>query len=68
MDTGTNGADIDAAEGITVYETGVNNLTVTNNILQNLSYFGVTLYDYPAGVPSVAIRIADNKIQDLGNV
>jgi hypothetical protein len=64
--TSTNGADIDAAEGITVYETGVNNLTATNNIIQNLSYFGVTLYDYPAGVPSTGHTIADNKIQNLG--
>ncbi len=64
--TSTNGADIDAAEGITVYETGVNNLKVTNNIIQNLSYFGITLYDYPAAVPSSGHVIADNKIQDLG--
>jgi hypothetical protein len=64
--TSTNGADIDAAEGVTVYETGVNNLTVSNNIIQNLSYFGVTLYDYPAGVPSSGHSIANNKIQNLG--
>ncbi len=64
--TSTNGADIDAAEGITVYETGVNNLKVTNNIIRNLSYFGVTLYDYPAGVPSTGHVIADNKIMDMG--
>ncbi len=62
----TNGADIDAAEGITVYETGINNLTVENNIIKNLSYFGVTLYDYPAGVPSTGHVISNNKIQDLG--
>lgn len=64
--TSTNGADIDAAEGITVYETGINNLTVTNNILKNLSYFGVTLYDYPAGVPSSGHLISNNKFQDFG--
>jgi hypothetical protein len=66
--TSTNGADIDAAEGVTVYETGVNNLTVSNNIIQNLSYFGVTLYDYPAGVPSSGHSIANNKIQNLGTM
>ena len=49
---GTNGADLDAAEGVTVYESGVNNLKVSNNVFQNLSYFGVTLYDFPAAVPS----------------
>ncbi|MDO8970199.1 MAG: SprB repeat-containing protein, partial [Saprospiraceae bacterium] len=62
----TNGADIDAAEGVTVYETGINNLTVTNNVFKNLSYFGVTLYDYPAGVPSSGHLIANNKFQDFG--
>ncbi len=62
----TNGADIDAAEAITVYETGVNGLTVTNNIIQNLSYFAVTLYDYPAGVPSSGHTISNNLIQDMG--
>lgn len=44
-----NGEYIDAASGIVRYSTG-DNLVVTNNIIQNLSYFGVTLYDYPAGV------------------
>jgi hypothetical protein len=63
---GFGGADMHAAEGVTVYETGVNNLTVTNNILKNLSYFGVTLYDYPAGVPSSGHVISNNKFQDLG--
>ncbi|MBK6859733.1 MAG: HYR domain-containing protein [Saprospiraceae bacterium] len=62
----TNGADIDAAEGITVYETGINNLTATNNIFKNLSYFGITLYDYPAAVPSSGHLIANNKFQDFG--
>ena len=64
--TSTNGADIDAAEGVTVYETGINNLTVSNNIFKNLSYFGVTLYDYPAGVPSSGHVISNNKFQDFG--
>ncbi|MEI8048840.1 MAG: T9SS type A sorting domain-containing protein [Bacteroidota bacterium] len=64
--TSTNGADIDAAEGVTVYETGINNLTVENNIFKNLSYFGVTLYDYPAGVPSSGHLINKNKFQDFG--
>ncbi|MBK9357830.1 MAG: right-handed parallel beta-helix repeat-containing protein [Bacteroidales bacterium] len=62
----TNGADIDAAEGVTVYETGINNLIVQNNIFKNLSYFGVTLYDYAAGVPSSGHVVADNKFQDFG--
>ncbi len=51
---------------VTVYETGINNLNVTNNIIKNLLYFGVTLYDYPAGVPSSGHVISYNKFQDLG--
>jgi len=63
---GTNGADIDAAEAVSTYETGVNGLSVVNNIIQNFAYFGVTLYDYPAGVPSTGHLISNNKIQNLG--
>jgi len=62
----TTGADIDAAEGVTVYETAINNVHVTNNIFKNLSYFGVTMYDYPAGLPSSGHLISNNKFQDLG--
>ncbi|MBK9109243.1 MAG: HYR domain-containing protein [Saprospiraceae bacterium] len=64
--TSTNGADLDAAEGVTIYETGINNLTVNRNIFKNLSYFGVTLYDYPAAVPSSGHTISQNKFQDFG--
>jgi len=64
--TSTNGADIDAAEGVTVYETLINNVIVENNVFQNLSYFGVTMYDYPAAVPSSGHKIINNKFQNLG--
>jgi hypothetical protein len=63
---GFGGADMHAAEGVTVYETGVNSLNVSNNIFQNLTYYGVTLYDYPAGVPSSGHVISNNKFQNLG--
>jgi hypothetical protein len=63
--TSTNGADIDVAEGISRYGTATN-LVVTNNIIQNLSYFGVTMYDFPAAVPSSGNVISNNKFQDLG--
>lgn len=70
----TNGADIDAAEGITVYEDNVNNLTAENNILKNLSYFGVTIYGgydlippYAGhGIPSSGHSILNNKFEDFG--
>jgi len=63
----TTGADMDAAEGITNYEAGVNNLTVSNNIIQNLSYFGVTLFgnSYSANA-TTGSTISNNKIQNLG--
>ncbi|MCC6752714.1 MAG: HYR domain-containing protein, partial [Saprospiraceae bacterium] len=62
----TNGADIDAAEAVATYETGVDNLVVKNNIIKNLSFFGVTHYDYPAGVASSGHEISNNKFLDLG--
>lgn len=70
--TSTNGADIDIALGITRYITG-DSLNVSNNILKNLSYFAVELYDFPVdpsnwpgAVPSAGNVISNNKIQDLG--
>lgn len=62
----TNGADIDIAVGITRYVTG-DNINISNNIVQNLSYFGLELYDYPAGIPSSSNIISNNKISDLGS-
>jgi hypothetical protein len=63
--TSTTAADIDIALGITRYVTG-NNTVISNNIIKNLSYFGVELYDYPAGVPSSGNEITNNMISDLG--
>lgn len=66
---GVNGADIDAAEAITVYENNVSNLVVSENIIQNLSYFGVSIfggepwYSPPATAGHV---IEDNLIRNLG--
>jgi len=64
--TSTNGADIDAAEGVTVYEENINNLTVTNNIIRNLSYFGVTLFGGPLGNATSGHMVASNRIENLG--
>ena len=65
--TSTNGADIDAGEGITVYVDNVNNLTVSNNIFKNLSYFGVTLFGASYSAPATSgHNISHNKFQDFG--
>ncbi len=69
---GTNGADINAAEGITIYDASpvVNNLTVSNNIIQNLGYFGVTLFgasDYSdANSSKTGHVISNNLIRNMG--
>ena len=64
---GTNGADINAAEGVTIYEDNINNLTVENNIFQNLSYFGVTLYGASTSAPATTgHNISGNKFWHLG--
>ncbi|MFZ1704188.1 MAG: right-handed parallel beta-helix repeat-containing protein [Saprospiraceae bacterium] len=63
--TSTTAADIDVAEGVTRYGTG-NNLVISNNIIKNLSYFGITMYDYPTAVPSSGNFVTGNRIADLG--
>jgi hypothetical protein len=65
--TSTNGADIDAAEAITIYVDNVDSLQVLNNIMQNLSYFGVTIYGSSFSAPSTSgHRVHDNLIRDMG--
>lgn len=64
---GTNGADINAAEAVAVYSDNRNSLTVQNNIIRNVSYFGVTLYGLSFTAPVTSGHsIANNLIQDLG--
>ncbi|MFO0789325.1 MAG: right-handed parallel beta-helix repeat-containing protein [Pirellulales bacterium] len=61
-----NGADIDAEEGIASYE-GVGGLTVSNNIIRNLSYAGVDFYNYNNGGAATSGNvIANNLIENLG--
>lgn len=63
----TNGVDMNAAEGVTVYEDNINNLMVSNNIFQNLSYFGVTLYGASFSSPASSGHVvSNNKFQNLG--
>ncbi|MBK7427360.1 MAG: right-handed parallel beta-helix repeat-containing protein [Saprospiraceae bacterium] len=69
---GTNGADIDAAEGITIYDASpvVDSLVVSNNIIQNLGYFGVTLFgasNYSdANTSKTGHVISNNLIRNMG--
>lgn len=65
---GTNGADLDAAEAVTVYVDNVNNLTVQNNIIKNLTFFGVTINGAYYGAPSTSGHLVDNNLfQNLGH-
>lgn len=70
---GTNGADIDALEGVTIYDATpvVNNLVVSNNIIQNLAYFGVTLFgasNYSdANTSKTGHEISNNLIRNMGH-
>jgi parallel beta-helix repeat protein len=64
---GFNGADMYAAEGVTVYADNVNNLKVENNVFKNLLYYGVTLYGASTSAPATSGHsIKNNKFQDLG--
>lgn len=64
---GTNGADLDAAEAITVYSDNRSNLNVSKNIIKNLSYFGVTLYGASFSAPATSGHVVDdNLFQDMG--
>ena len=69
---GTNGADIDAYDGIVYYDLtntlAVNDLSVKNNIIQNIQYFGVDIYGWgnfnnPATTGHV---VQNNLFKDLG--
>ncbi len=70
--TSTTSADIDIAVGITRYVTGTD-AVISNNIIKNVSYFAVELYDFPSNptnlpgaVPSAGNVVSNNKILDLG--
>ena len=65
---GTNGADLDAAEAVTVYVNNVNNLTVSHNIIQNLTYFGVTIFGASYSAPTTSGHLVSaNLIKDMGH-
>lgn len=65
--TNPTGADMNAAEGVTVYENNISNLTVTNNVFKNLSFFGVTLYGESGSAPATSGHtISNNKFLNFG--
>lgn len=64
---GTNGADLNGACGIYQFVDGADNLEVTNNIIQNLSYFGAFIYGGSGAAPATSgSRIENNLIRNLG--
>lgn len=65
--TSPTGVDMNAAEGVAVYTNNISNLTVTNNIFKNLSYFGVTLYGASTSAPATSGHtISNNKFLNFG--
>ena len=63
---GYNGADMDAAEAVASYS-DIGGLVVQNNILQNLSYTGVTIFGSSYSAPSSSGNVVSNNlIQNLG--
>lgn len=64
---GYNGADIDVADGISVYVNGVSNVVVENAILKNLSFGGVNLYGADFNAPATSgHRVINNRFESLG--
>jgi len=64
---GTNGADIDAYEGIAAYTDNVNNLKIRNNIIRNVSYQAVTIFGGTLSAPATSGHlVSNNLIKNLG--
>ena len=64
---GWGGADMHAVEGVTIYEDYVDGLEVRHNIIQNLVYFGVTIFGGGYSAPSTSGHVVDdNLIRDMG--
>ncbi|MGB4852190.1 MAG: DUF1565 domain-containing protein, partial [Ignavibacteria bacterium] len=60
-----NGADIDAAEAIGAYD-GLSNTTISNNIVKNLNYAGIDLYNYyNGGAATFDNLVTDNKFDNI---
>ncbi|MCE7926486.1 MAG: HYR domain-containing protein, partial [Haliscomenobacteraceae bacterium CHB4] len=60
-----NGANIDAIEALSAYD-GTGNLTISNNIVKNLSYAGMDFYNYyNSGGVTTDNYITNNKIDNI---
>jgi hypothetical protein len=60
-----NGADIDAVEAISAYD-GLSNTTISNNIVKNLNYAGIDLYNYyNGGAATFDNIVTDNRFDNI---
>ena len=60
-----NGANIDAAEAIGAYD-GLSNTTISNNIIKNLNYGGIDLYNYyNGGAATYDNVVTNNKFDNI---
>ncbi|MBV6477796.1 MAG: hypothetical protein HGGPFJEG_00540 [Ignavibacteria bacterium] len=60
-----NGANIDAAEAIGAYD-GLANIMISNNIIKNVNYAGIDLYNYTNGGASTYDNtVSDNKFDNI---
>ncbi len=58
-----NGADVDAIEAISSYE-GISNVSVTNNIIKQLSYASIDFYNYNNGGTATTGNLIDGNLFD----
>jgi hypothetical protein len=66
----TNGADVDAGRAITVSVSGINNLLISNNIIENVGYFGIFMFGAAASDANASKTghlISNNLLRDLGH-
>ncbi|MCX6306917.1 MAG: DUF1565 domain-containing protein [Bacteroidetes bacterium] len=60
-----NGANVDACEAIAAYE-GLSNVKIGNNILKNINYSGIDLYNYyNSGAATTGNVISNNKFDNI---
>ena len=60
-----NSANIDAVEALSAYD-GISNVTVSNNIIKNLSYSGIDFYNYSnSGTATTGNLVSANKFDNI---